>query len=82
MICVIFLSPAECPPAYAAAREAGRGSTSRDTDLGGGGTSPELESLVGQILEELVRDATWGLPTHSTPDAAAGPVETPLTPQV
>ena len=45
--------------------------------------SLELESLVAQTLEELVRDAIWGLPTHAPPaDAAGAYIDNPLTPQV
>ena len=66
----------------AEAAEVGDGSSCPDAGVGGG-SSPELESLVGQTLEELVRDAMWGLPTHAPPaDAAGAYIDDPLTPQV
>ena len=53
-------------------------------DQGGvGEASAELESLVGQILEELVRDALWGLPTQTlNPADANTSTDGQLTPQV
>lgn len=48
----------------------------------GGDTSSELESLVGQVMEDLVRDALWGLPTQSPAGDCAAMYDGPLTPQV
>lgn len=47
-----------------------------------GDVSSELESLVGQVLEDLVRDTVWGLPTQAPTADSSVVYDGPLTPQV
>jgi hypothetical protein len=73
-------------PAWTELRAWGAGGSaacSPDANSAAAALRSELESLAGQVLEELVRDGLWGVPTHTPSESlSAEAPERRLTPQV